>query len=83
MELEKTIPRSVGHHLEWVQACMGGKPTVDGFDYAGPLTELVLLGNVALRAGQRIEWDAANLKLTNAPNYQHLVHREYRKGWSI
>jgi predicted dehydrogenase len=80
---EKTIPRSVGHHLEWVQACMGGKPTVDGFDYAGPLTELVLLGNVALRAGQRIEWDPTNLKLTNAPNHQHLIHREYRKGWSL
>ena len=54
-----TLPRSPGHHAEWIEACKTGKPTGTSFDYAGPLTELVLLGNVALRAGRKIEWDAA------------------------
>ena len=52
-----TIPRSPGHHAEWIEACKTGKPTGTSFDYSGPLTELVLLGNVALRAGRRIDWD--------------------------
>ena len=53
------------------------------FDYSGALTEAVLLGTVAYRSGQKIEWDAANLKVKNSPAAQQLVHKEYRKGWTL
>ena len=59
VEPKPTLPRSPGHHAEWIEACKTGKPTGTNFDYSAQLTELVLLGNVALRAGRRIEWDAA------------------------
>ena len=55
---EPTIPRSIGHHAEWIKACKEGTPTTCNFDYSGALTEAVLLGNVAYRVGQPLEWDA-------------------------
>ena len=55
----RTIPESIGHHREWLQACKTGGPTTCSFDYSGPLTESALLGNVAYRCGSRVEWDAA------------------------
>jgi predicted dehydrogenase len=80
----KTLERSPGHYQEWVQACRGGKRPVANFDYAGPLTETVLLGVLSLRApGTRLEWDSANLRVKNAPELNHYVHAEYRKGWSL
>ena len=78
-----SIPRSIGHHKEWIKACKTGGKTTCGFDYAGPLTETVLLGSVAYRAGKRIEWDHKNLKITNAPEAMRFVRREYRKGWTL
>jgi predicted dehydrogenase len=80
---EPSIPRSPGHHREWVEAIKSGGTTTCNFDYAGALTEAVLLGTVAYRTGRRIEWDAANLKVTNAPEAQPLIHKEYRKGWTL
>jgi predicted dehydrogenase len=84
---EPTIPRiggqRNGHHRNFVEACLTGKPAGSNFDYAGPLTEIVLLGNVAIRAGKRIEWDSANQKITNAPELNHLLRREYRRGWEL
>jgi predicted dehydrogenase len=80
---EQTIPASVGHHREWVEAIKSGGPTTCNFDYSGALTEAVLLGTVAYRTGKRIEWDAENLKITNAPETQPLIHKEYRKGWTL
>ena len=56
---------------------------MSNFDYAGPMTESVLLGNVAVRAGKKIEWDAKNLKVTNCPEAAPIIHREYRKGWEL
>ncbi len=50
----KSIPRSPGHHQEWIEACKGGKPALSNFDYAGPMTETVLLGNIALRTGKKL-----------------------------
>jgi hypothetical protein len=47
------------------------------------MTEALLLGNIALRAGQKLEWDAAAMKITNLPAAQHLVSKEYRKGWEV
>jgi hypothetical protein len=80
-----TIKQSLGHHAEWVDACLKGDPslTTCKFDYSGPLSEAVLLGTVAYRAGKAIEWDAANLRVTNAPEAQQFIRREYRKGWEI
>jgi len=81
---EKTIPRSPGHHAEWLIACKGGPAAMSNFDYAGPLTEAVVLGNVAMRvAGKKLEWDAANLKVTNLPDADQFVRREYRSGWTL
>ena len=80
---EPTIPKSVGHHQEWIDACKTGSPTTCNFDYAGALTEAVLLGNVAYRLGRKIEWDAENLKATNAPEAEPLLQKQYRAGWSL
>lgn len=80
---EPTLPRSPGHHKEWLLACKGGKPAMSSFDYAAFLTETILLGNVAMRVGKRIEWDGPNMKSTNCPETEKFVKREYRKGWSL
>ena len=81
----KTIPDSVGHHNEWVRACKANDPTKTScsFDYGGPLSETVLLGNVAFRTGKALEWDAAKLRATNAPEAEKFLRREYRKGWEL
>jgi len=80
---EKSIPASIGHHAEWILACKTGSPTTCNFDYSGALTEAVLLGTVAYRVGQKIEWDAEHLKATNCPQADAFIKREYRKGWEI
>ena len=80
---EPTIPTSIGHHKEWVHACKTGEPTTCNFDYSGPLTETVLLGNVSYRVGSKLEWDAKNLKATNCPAADKYIRKEYRKGWEI
>jgi predicted dehydrogenase len=79
----KTLPRSIGHYKEWIEACKGGPLAAANFDFAGPLTETVLLGNAALWMGRKLEWDSANLKFTNCPEADPLVHRAYREGWSL
>jgi len=76
-------PRTPGHHEGWVLACKSGEPAVSDFSYAGPLTEMVLLGDVALRAGQPIEWNAKEMKVANLPEADKFVRREYRDGWSL
>ena len=53
------------------------------FSYSGPMTEAVLLGNVAIRAGEKIEWDAEKLKVTNCPKANEFIRREYRSGWTL
>ncbi len=83
---EPVIPRCESDHFrEWVTACKGGRPAFSNFDHAGPLTEMVLLGNLAIRAGvgKRVEWDGPNLKVTNLPELNRLVKREYRRGWTL
>ncbi len=79
----ESIPNSVGHWREWVDACKNGSPTTCNFDYSGALSETVLLGIVAFRTGKRITWDAANLKATNAPEADAYITKEYRKGWEV
>ena len=75
---EPTIPKSIGHHAEWIKACKEGTPTTCNFDYSGALSEAVLLGNVAFRAGKPLEWDAENLKATNCPEADQFIRKEYR-----
>jgi hypothetical protein len=79
----KTLPRSIGHHEEWIQACKGGEAPASNFDYAGPLTETVLLGNVALRTKTKIRWDAQNMRFPNCPEADACIHRPYREGWRL
>lgn len=80
---EQTIPNSIGHYEEWIKAIKEGTPTTCSFDYSGPLTETVLLGNVAYRSGGPIEWDAKNLKVTNNDSANQFIERKYREGWRI
>ena len=82
-KIPKTIPRSIGHHEEWLEAIQGGPDAYSNFDHAGPLTEMVLLGNLAVRTGRHIEWDVAKMKVTNDREAQKYVRREYRKGWEL
>lgn len=77
------IPNSIGHHEEWIQACKTGGPTTCSFDYSGPLTETALLGNVAYRAGCKLDWDAEHLKAKNCPDAEKLIQPKYRKGWHL
>jgi len=80
---EPFIPNSVGHHKEWIEAIKTGGPTTCNFDYSGALTEAALLGNVAYRAGRRLEWDAAKLRATNAAGADQFIQHHYRAGWSL
>jgi predicted dehydrogenase len=84
-EVEVEFPKSPGHFEEWVRAIKGGEPAMSNFpEYAGPLTETILLGNLAVWAdGKKIEWDAKDLKATNAPEVANIIKREYRAGWSL
>ncbi|MFN4258311.1 MAG: Gfo/Idh/MocA family protein [Gemmataceae bacterium] len=79
----KTIPDSPGFHNEWLLACKGGQPATCNFDYTGPMTETVLLGNVAYRAGGGFEWDAAQLKAIGNAEADRYLRTPYRKGWEI
>jgi predicted dehydrogenase len=79
----KSIPDSIGHHMEWIEACKGRGAALCHFEYSGPLTEAVLLGNVAFRAGQKIEWNSKAMKVSNSREASALLHHQYRKGWSL
>jgi hypothetical protein len=80
----KTLPRSPGHYHEFVAACRGGPPPGSNFvDHAGLLTEVCLLGNVALRTGKKILWDRARMRVTNDETANQLLHRDYRQGWTL
>jgi predicted dehydrogenase len=81
---EPFIRRSTGHKKEWLEAIRGGPPPGSNFaGYGGPLTEVVLLGNVAIRTGKKIEWDPVNLRAKNVPEAAAYIRREYRKGWEL
>jgi len=81
---DKTIPRVKGpHEQDWANACKSGTQPSASFDYSGPLTEMVLLGNVAKKIGTPLEWDGANMKVTNVPEANKYVCTEYRRGWTL
>ncbi|MHC4497130.1 MAG: gfo/Idh/MocA family oxidoreductase, partial [Planctomycetota bacterium] len=80
---EPFLGRGINHYQEWIRACKGGpKPSAD-FDYSGPLSETILLGNVAALTGEKLFWDGPNLKVTNLPGANKHLRREYRQGWSL
>lgn len=79
-----SIPRvEGGPFAEWIRACKGGKPAGSNFEYAGPFTEAVLLGNVAIRSQRRIEWDAAAGRVTNYEPANRFLEDTYRDGWGV
>jgi hypothetical protein len=81
---DPSIPRSIGHHQEWIAACKSRGITTCNFDYSGALAEAVLLGNVSYRAGQKkFDWDAENLKPVGCPEAEQYIRREYRSGWTL
>jgi predicted dehydrogenase len=83
---DKTIPRSPGIHEEWIAAIKAGKKSTTDFEYSGPLTEAMLLGNVALRMQEFktvLEWDGPKMEITNFPDANQFLHTEYRQGWSL
>lgn len=81
----RLLERSPGHHQEWIQACKEGKPenAKSGFWYAGPFTEALLVGNLAVRTGKRVEWDTKTMRSPNVPEANQYVSKLYRKGWEI
>jgi predicted dehydrogenase len=76
------IPKSIGHHEEWIKACKDGSPTTCNFAYGATLTQCVLLGNVAHRSGKKLDWNPTTLT-TNSPQADAYLHEEYRKGWEL
>lgn len=88
---KQTLPRLPGgtgdinfaHFQEFAAACKGGPAAMSNFDYAGRLTETMILGNVAMRAGEKLEWDAKNMKVTNVASANKFVYRDYRAGFEI
>jgi predicted dehydrogenase len=81
----KTLPRSIGHHKEWIEACKTGRPqdSKAGFWYSGPFTEALLVGNLAVRLGKRVEWDAKTMRSPNCPEADNYITKFYRLGWDI
>jgi predicted dehydrogenase len=79
------IPEGIsGHEQDWVRACKGEKPASSNFDYSGPLTEMVLMANLAVRyPGRRLLWDGPNMKVTNDEEANAYVNPPYREGWSL
>ena len=86
----KSIPSSIGHYEEWVAACKGGKSAGANFGFAGPLTEVVLLGNIALRIElreklmtQKLLWDAERKEFSNLSEANAFLKKPYRDGFSL
>lgn len=79
----KTLKRRSGTWGEWVEAIRGGEPASCNFDWAGILTEAVLLGNIAIRTGGKLDWDAESMRFTNNDEANEYVKASYRSGWTL
>ena len=82
-KLPPTLPRSKGHHRDWLDACKGGPPAGSHFEYGARLTELGLLGVLALRLGKRIDWDAERMEARGLPEAEPIINGRYRAGWEL
>jgi hypothetical protein len=79
----QTLKRVAGHHRDWIDACKGGDAASSNFAYGARLTEIALVGVLALRARKPIEWDTVNLKVPGMPEADALIHGTYRAGWEL
>jgi len=80
----QVLPRSPGHYVEWIQACKGELPAGSNFvEHAAHLTEVVLLGNIAVRTHEKLIWDGPNLRFTNSESANQLINPPYRSGWTL
>jgi hypothetical protein len=77
------LTRSPGHHRDWIRACKGGEPSCSNFSIAGPFTEWIVLGSVALHFDGKLEWDSAKMRFTNNSEANQYIKPKYRKGWEI
>lgn len=77
------LTRSPGHYRDWIRACKGGDPSCSNFSVAGPFTEWILLGVLALRFPGKLEWDSAKMRVTNNVEANHLIKPKFRKGWTL
>ncbi len=81
---EKTLPRSKGHHQDWILACKNGKPASANFNFGGPLTEMALLGVLAIRnQNRKLIWDVKKMRVTNDAEADKFVNPPYRDGWTL
>jgi predicted dehydrogenase len=80
---EKYERIKTSHEMNWIDAIRGSQKTTAPFEYAGKLTEIMLLGVVALNAGKKIQYDGAAMKITNVPDSDALLKRAYREGWKL
>jgi predicted dehydrogenase len=80
---KQTIARSKGHHREWLDACKGGPPAGSNFEYGARLTELALLGVLALRLGRRVDWEAERMEARGISEAEPIIHGTYRAGWEL
>jgi predicted dehydrogenase len=82
---EKKLPRGLEHHRDWLEAIRGGRKAGSDFTaYGGPLTELAMLGVIAIKLpGTKLEWDAANMQFTNSPEANQHINPPYRDGWTL
>ena len=81
---DETLPRIKGSHEQnWIDSCKGGASACSNFNYSGPLTEVVLLGNLAIRTEGHLLWDGPNMRVTNNEAANEFVRREYRQGWKL
>jgi predicted dehydrogenase len=78
-----TLPRSRGHHRDWIAACKGGPSPSANFEYGARLTEIVLLGGVALRTGGTLYWDGPNMRGPGSPEAEPLIRGYTREGWEL
>lgn len=78
-----TLKRSAGHHRDWIDACKGGAAASSNFEYGARLTEITLLGVLALRLGKKIGWDAAKMQVPGLPAADEIIQGTYRKGWEV
>ena len=79
----ETLPRPIDEADQWIRACRGGEPADARFESIRVINETICLGNIALRFNEKLFWDAENMKITNVPEANELIHRQYREGWEL
>jgi predicted dehydrogenase len=79
----ETLPRSIGHFKEFIEACKGGEPAGANFQFASLITQVVMLGNVALKAQRKLMWDPDNMKIIDDEKANAVLTKEYREGWTV